>query len=187
MFVSGSAGPATSNNAEYNLIAGNDIGVSKTGPGQFAVVPNAVAGIILSNADYNMVGGASASSKNVISGNSLDGILLVNDAEYNAISFNDIGTDPNGVGAVPNSADGIFLLGGSPASGMIPGVQFNATGSSVTGNTIQLNVISGNGQDGIQIFGSARCRTPSSATRSASAPSAPRRSSAGGTRGMASI
>ncbi len=154
MFVSGSAGPATSNNAEYNLIAGNDIGVSKTGPGQFAVVPNAVAGIILSNADYNMVGGASASSKNVISGNSLDGILLVNDAEYNAISFNDIGTDPNGVGAVPNSADGIFLLGGSPASGMIPGVQFNATGSSVTGNTIQLNVISGNGQDGIQIFGS---------------------------------
>ena len=113
VFVSGSAGPAASNNAGSNVIAGNDIGVSKTGPGQFAVVPNAVAGVILSNADNNTVGGASASSKNVISGNSLDGILLVNDAEYDVISSNDIGTDPGGVGAVPNSADGIFLLGGS--------------------------------------------------------------------------
>ena len=54
------------------------------------------------------------------------------------ISFNDVGTDPGGVGAVPNSADGIFLLGGSAGSVSIPGVQFNATGSSVTGNTISV-------------------------------------------------
>ena len=114
-----------------------------------------MAGIILSNADDNTVGGTSSTSQNVISGNSLDGILLVNDAECNAIHFNEIGTDPSGVGAVPNSADGIFLLGASAGHRFDPGraVQRDGAASSPD-NTISDNLISGNGEDGIQIFGS---------------------------------
>jgi hypothetical protein len=150
VFVSGSPGE---NNASNNSISGNFIGISLTGPDQYTVVPNAVAGVILSNANGNSIGGSSSSDENVISGNSLDGILLVNNAQNNLIQNNDIGTDPSGVGAVPNSADGIFLLGSSSGSKPIPGVVFNPNPSLVTGNTVQDNIISGNNENGIQIFG----------------------------------
>jgi parallel beta-helix repeat protein len=149
VFVSASAG----DEAQSNSILGNYIGVSPSGPGQSTVIPNAVAGIILSNANDNSIGGTSASDANVISGNSLDGILLVNNAIGNLIASNDIGTDPTGVGTVPNSADGILLLGTSSSNLSIPGVQFNPNGSSVSSNTIQENLISGNNENGIQIFG----------------------------------
>ncbi|MHB1558527.1 MAG: beta strand repeat-containing protein [Isosphaeraceae bacterium] len=140
VFVSGSSGSF----AQSNLIEGNYIGYGPAGE-----VPNAVAGIILSNANSNMIGGA-GDSGNIISGNSLDGILLVNTAEFNNIEGNLIGTDISGTGAVPNSADGILLLGGSigvTIKGVTPG------SGSVDQNRIAGNVISGNGENGIQIFG----------------------------------
>jgi parallel beta-helix repeat protein len=157
VFVSGStpATPTSPTDADSNLIAGNDIGISpkQNAPGQYTVIPNAVAGIILSNASNNTVGGSNASAENVISGNSLDGILLVNDAVGNVISYNRIGTDASGVGAVPNSSDGLFMLGSSSPGISIPNVTFNAIPSSVTGNTVSYNTISGNSENGVQIFG----------------------------------
>jgi parallel beta-helix repeat protein len=149
IFVSGSSSAFASSNA----ISGNYIGISRMASGQYTVIPNAVAGIILSNASNNRIGGTDTSGENVISGNSLDGILLVNNALNNAISYNLIGTDPSGVGAVPNSADGVFMLGSSDAGLSIPGVVFNNTPSTVSGNTVSHNTISGNGENGVQIFG----------------------------------
>ena len=137
-----------------NAIEGNDVGMGVGQNGISTVIPNAVVGIILSNADSNTLGGMTRQAGNLISGNSLDGILLVNDAIGNSISYNQIGVDPNGIGAVPNSADGIFLLGSNSNGVSIKGVVFNPTPGSITGNTIANNVISGNNQSGVEIFGS---------------------------------
>src|SRR5262249_49157315 len=68
IFVSGTSDTATSLG---NAIVGNKVGLDSSGTREIA---NAVAGIVLSNADFNTV------ASNVISGNRLDGILLVNNA-----------------------------------------------------------------------------------------------------------
>jgi hypothetical protein len=131
-----------------NLIVGNSIGLDSTGEN---AVPNAVAGIILSNADDNQIGGTGQGQANVISGNQLDGILLVNVAQNNSISGNLIGTDLLDSKAIGNSADGLFLLGSNAVT--ISGVTPNPTPSTISGNAISGNVISGNNANGIQIFG----------------------------------
>ncbi len=132
--------------AQFNRIVGNFIGLDASGS---HAVPNAVAGIILSNADNNQIGGLNAGEGNVISANSLDGILLVNDDALNKIQDNFIGTDSTGNTAEGNSADGIFLLANS---GVSIGGSVSGSGT-ITGNVISGNVISGNNEDGIQIFG----------------------------------
>ncbi len=76
----------------------------------------------------------------------LDGVLLASGASNNDIECNDIGTDVNGFGSaiMGNSADGVFLIGGSA----------NIANQTVTQNRIVDNVISGNAANGVQIFGS---------------------------------
>jgi hypothetical protein len=156
VFVSGTTvanngGTITGSASDSNLVEGNWIGVAFNAGSQPAAIPNAVAGIVLSNADSNTIGGSDPGAANVISGNSLDGILLVNDANDNAILDNLIGTNPSDTGPIGNSADGIFLLGSSAIP--INGVTSNTTPSTISGNTIDSNVIAGNNQDGIQVFG----------------------------------
>ena len=123
-------------------------------------MPNAVAGIVLSNASDNTIGelpggiavtegGGAGGGANVISGNSLDGILLVNTAEGNTIQNDLIGTGTLGVHGFGNSADGIFLLGSTAIT--VRGVA--NTGGTISGNAITGNVISGNNENGIQVFG----------------------------------
>jgi hypothetical protein len=130
--------------AAGNIIAGNFMGLDRTG---FKAIPNAVAGIILSNAGSTTAGAGNTIANNAISGNRLYGVLLINHVENNLVSGNRIGTDMNGAKGVPNSADGVFLLGATNP-------QLGATSNGpITGNTITGNVISGNHQDGIQIFG----------------------------------
>jgi parallel beta-helix repeat protein len=145
VFVSGTSATV---NAFGNTIAGNYIGLGVPGAN---AIPNAVAGIILSNAGASTRGSGNLVSSNAISGNRLDGILLVNVAQNNTISGNEIGTDQSGTTAVPNSADGVFLIGGAVT---ISGVTPNPTPGTISGNVISGNIISGNNQDGIQIFGS---------------------------------
>src|SRR5262249_57200194 len=58
VFISGTSG-ATSN---QNVIEGNWIGVGGSS-GQPTAIPNAVAGIILSNADDNIIGGCTATPR----------------------------------------------------------------------------------------------------------------------------
>jgi hypothetical protein len=68
---------------------------------------------------------------NVISGNTSDGILV--GGSSCTIQGNLIGTNAAGTGAVPNNGDGIFV-------------------DAIASATIDGNVISGNGQDGIAIY-----------------------------------
>ncbi len=128
------------NRSSSTVVRGNYIGTNASGK---AALPNNQDGILLESvASDNIIGGSSAGERNIISGNSRDGIRL-NNSPANTISGNYIGTDVSGRAAVPNNQHGIFLRNGS---------NFTWVG----GETVAArNIISGNGQNGISIENSA--------------------------------
>jgi len=142
-----SSGSLGANTPVANVIQGNYIGVGIGPSGQFVAAPNAVDGVVLSSVYANTIGGTTPLAGNVISGNSHDGIFLVNDAVDNAIENNLVGTDPTGTVRLGNSADGVLLLDVTtlPTGATITG--------TVSGNTISSNTISGNSGNGLQILG----------------------------------
>ncbi len=124
-----------------NVVAGNFIGLNATGTG---AVPNGWAGVQLyGGAQNNTIGGTSPGSRNVISGNSFQGILL-SGAETlgNFITGNYVGLNPAGTGAVPNGWSGVEVSSSAHA---------NLIGGSTPGAR---NVIAGNSQYGVMITGS---------------------------------
>ncbi len=123
-----------------NVVAGNFIGLNLTGT---AAIPNGWAGIQLyGGAQANTIGGA-LGSPNVVSGNSLQGILL-SGAETlgNVVAGNYIGLNPAGTAALPNGWSGVEISSSSHA---------NTIGGSTPSTR---NVVSGNLQYGIMISGS---------------------------------
>jgi hypothetical protein len=128
-----------------NLLAGNYIGTDFTGENQVANVAN---GVQLEAGSNNTIGGLTGNSTNVISGNGVwqtqpnygDGIAVWGSAgSGDLITGNYIGTDAGGTKAIPNEYDGVFVQAGA--------------GAVTIGGTAQgaLNVISGNGGNGIEI------------------------------------
>ncbi len=127
-------------NSTANLVQGNLIGVNPAGN---AAMANGLMGVYITNAsNNNTIGGASASARNVISGNTSNGILISGvGASANQIQGNFIGTNAAGTTALGNGGYGVFVLGG--ASG-------NTIGGAGPGAG---NVISGNGVDGVGLSG----------------------------------
>lgn len=119
-----------------NRVFGNSIGVH---PLNGSVHGNQ-RGILVSG-NRNFIGGTGAAEGNVISGNSLHGIVLGSSASSNNIQGNLIGTDASGRVAVPNST-GIKVRGNANRVG---GVQAGA-----------VNIISGNLNYGIYLGDSAQ-------------------------------
>jgi hypothetical protein len=117
--------------ASGNTVASNYIGLVPTG----AAVPNG-EGVFVNATTNNTIGGASASDRNVISGNTGHGVRIVGgfDATGNTVFNNYIGTNGAGTGAVPNGGNGVLLIAPSTVGGAGAG-----------------NVISGNTQNGIAI------------------------------------
>jgi titin len=120
-----------------NLVQGNFLGLSAAGTN---ALPNGISGISLDGAVSNTIGGVVAGARNVISGNTQNGvgILQLGDAG-NVVLGNDIGTDVTGRNAVPNTLAGVRIQGCS-----------NVIGGVVTGSG---NLISGNGQQGVWLVG----------------------------------
>ena len=121
-----------------NTLRGLCIGTNAAGN---AALPNAQYGIrIFNGSANNIIGGTNAADRNIISGNTLMGIHLNGAAVTgNLIQGNYIGTNLAGNAAVPNGIHGIEILAsGNIVGGTDPGA---------------LNVISGNTQMGISIFG----------------------------------
>ena len=117
-----------------NTIQANFIGTDSAGAN---ALPNS-SGIELRTAS-NVVGGASPSEANVISGNSVYGISIVSvEADGNQILGNKLGTDVTGTVAIANAAWGVRVVGGSG----------NQIGGAATGEG---NLISGNGLGGALI------------------------------------
>ena len=120
-----------------NWIQGNLIGLNASGAGALRNVQN---GITIDGATANVIGGTTAAARNVISGNTNNGIDIVLAADSgNIVQGNYIGTDVTGGTEVSNKLAGILIEGSS-----------NLIGGTVAGAG---NVISGNNGFGIFLVG----------------------------------
>ena len=119
-----------------NTITGNKIGTDISGT---IPVPNA-SGIMIDASTGNVIGGNLYSEKNLISGNTNNGILISGTtSSNNDIKGNFIGTDISGTIPVPN-AFGIIIA--------------NSGNNTIGGNTAyERNIISGNIESAILING----------------------------------
>lgn len=119
-------------------VQGNYIGVSSDGNSGIA---NSQMGIRIESSS-NTIGGSTASARNIISGNTQDGIRIdgnVNNANSNVIKNNYIGTNAGGTAAIANGGAGIMIVSGGTAT------------NTLIGDTNQGNVISGNTGTGIYV------------------------------------
>jgi CSLREA domain-containing protein len=132
--------------ASENLLEGNLIGTDVTG---MAPLPNTTHGVVLDSlAHDNFIGSTTAGGRNVISGNTQDGVRVqTSGTTENIIEGNLIGTSVNGTDPLPNAQDGV-------------GIRTSASGNIIGGTAAGAgNVISGNTDDGIQV-GSPADPTP---------------------------
>jgi hypothetical protein len=88
-------------------IIGNYIG---TDAGGSLDLGNAEHGIYVKECENNVIGGSVQGERNLISGNTLNGVYLDN-TDGNTISGNHIGVDYSGTMALGNDVYGIYLLG----------------------------------------------------------------------------
>jgi len=104
---------------------------------------NGQAGIWLANrADYATIAG------NTVSGNGWNGAvasgsgIVIENSQYASVRNNRVGTDVSGAAALANGLDGIRLFGSD--------AQYNSIGTAVLAG---MNIVSGNGRDGIVLDG----------------------------------
>ncbi|KPJ78044.1 MAG: hypothetical protein AMJ54_05645 [Deltaproteobacteria bacterium SG8_13] len=122
------------NTSSGPFIQGNTIGLNAAGD---AAVANGGVGIVIeAGVSGAQIGGAAAVERNLISGNTGDGIF-VNGADSTTIENNFIGTDAAGSADLGNGGDGILADNSADSTG------------------ITNNVISGNDDDGIDLKNSA--------------------------------
>jgi parallel beta-helix repeat protein len=132
-----------------NVVQGNLIGLNAAGS---ATIPNTLQGVALTHARESLIGGLSASARNVISGNGQNGIVILGaGADGNIVQGNFIGTDITGTIDLGNSGDGIHLADGSGFTPAAPGFPKNTLIGGA--NSGAGNLISGNQGAGIRIVG----------------------------------
>ena len=122
-----------------NVVQGNFIGTDADGR---AAVGNFTTGITIQiGASFNTIGGATAGTGNVISGNGGIGLLISeSNSQGNRVQGNLIGTDVTGKAALGNGIDGVSLEAGA-FDNTIGGLEAGVG-----------NVIAFNGGDGVFLF-----------------------------------
>ena len=123
--------------ATANVVAGNFIGTDASGSN---VLGNARSGVFISGVIGNLIGGTNAGARNVISGNTENGVLVTDyHAGSNVVQGNYIGTDLNGTRRLGNGMSGVRL---------------EAPANTVGGTTVfARNIISANTNSAIFILG----------------------------------
>jgi hypothetical protein len=124
--------------ATGNVVAGNFIGTDVSGA---IALANQGGGVIIeSGAFNNTVGGTATAARNIISGNSGDGVQINGTGTSgNVVEGDYIGLDITGAVALRNLANGVT-------------VKLGASNNTIGGTTPGArNVISGNAQDGIHL------------------------------------
>src|SRR5205823_3749551 len=111
-------------------------------------LPNNQGVAILHGASGNTVGGATAATRNLISGNHTAGVYI-SDAgtNRNVVHGNFIGTDVDDTHPLGNTGTGVVIRNGAKAN------RVGSAGDTV-GDASERNVISNNGGDGVAIYGS---------------------------------
>jgi hypothetical protein len=142
-FSPGPGAPSTTN----NLVQGNFIGTDPTG---VLDIGNGSAGVNITNASGNTIGGTVATARNVISGNDSDGVLISGGvASSNHVQGNFIGPNVNGNDIldppppVPTANPANYGI-------RIAGAVNNTIGGTAAGAG---NVISANRSRGVEISG----------------------------------
>ena len=128
-----------------NVVQGNFIGTDVNGTTVLANEDKGVA--IFTGATNNLIGGTTSQARNIISGNSNDGVVIYGEgASSNTVQGNYIGTDVSGTLALGNTIDGVMIGGG-------------ASDNLIGSTTAQArNIIAGNGQNGIGIYDAGTTR-----------------------------
>lgn len=122
--------------AANNQVLGNYIGTDHTGT---LAVPNSGSGVEINyDAASNTVGGAASGAGNLLSGNSLSGVVIDLYALDNRITGNLIGTNASGLQPLANGMGGVSV--------------FNAGGTAIGGTSAaERNIVSGNAAFGIRV------------------------------------
>jgi CSLREA domain-containing protein len=121
-----------------NRIKGNYVGTDKSGTKDLG---NQLFGVAIDRVSGTTIGGKTAASRNVISGNGDNG-LIINGAQGTKVLGNRIGTTASGTGALGNDSKGVIIMGASD----------NLVGD---GTFAGANTIAFNGLDGVEINGSS--------------------------------
>jgi hypothetical protein len=152
-------------NGSGNIVEGNYIGTDVTGA---HALGNQWVGVSIWGGTANTIGGTTAATRNVISGNSRDGVNLTA-THGNVVEGNYIGTDVTGTSAVGNG-EGVYItyVSTSPSTSNTIGGTVAGAGNLIaynfgdgvrlnggTGNAIQQNSIFANGGMGIDLQGAA--------------------------------
>ncbi len=134
---------------DNNVFQGNHIGVDATG----TVARGNNRGILLGNSSNNLIGGTTPAARNVISGNSFEGIEM--GGSGNVVQGNFIGTNAAGTSDIRNGLSGIAIssspfvnnvIGGTaPGAGNLisgnhRGISANGPGTIIQGNLIGTDV-----------------------------------------------
>ncbi len=135
-------GISLGNSSLDSLVQGNLIGTDSTGE---VPLGNQQGGIWIAISSDNTIGGTGTGQGNVISGNIGSGIFDQGSSD-NLFEGNLIGTDGTGQEPLPNTSQGISILGGDSNSPL--GASYDTIGGTAAGAG---NVISGNASDGIYI------------------------------------
>ncbi len=148
----GQEGVQIQSNSTLNIVQGNFIGTSPDG---LQAKGNVRAGVFISNASGNTVGGTTDDERNIISGNGRHGVMIQgSSASSNTIQGNYIGLDKDGFAPLGNTYNGVKIfesanntIGGTLATNSMPGniIAANSSeGITIEGDTAQDNKIWGN-------------------------------------------
>ncbi len=121
-------------NAHDNLVQGNLIGTARDGT---TALGNVNAGVGITDAGGNQIGGITAGERNLISANGFPAnnggvFILGSQASGNVFQGNFIGTDLHGQAALPNRFEGFYIRAAN--SNVIGGEALGA-GNLISGNT----------------------------------------------------
>ncbi len=149
----------TSTGATGNLVAGNDIGTDIT---RTVAIANAVGVEIDTGASGNTIGGNSTGARNIISGNTDDGVELSGSGTTgNVVAANYIGTGATGTTSIANGTVFVTDPSGNDTNGGVliasgaSGNLIGTSGEDGTNDALERNVISGNGFTALVIDGAA--------------------------------
>jgi hypothetical protein len=121
----------------HTIVQGNLIGTDRSG---HRALGNSGHGVVIGDSSDNVIGGTSAASRNVISGNGAGGVTIVDaTSTRNVVAGNYIGTDITGSNALGN---GLGIVIGDAPGNVVGGID---PGSG--------NVVSGNHGHGVLIYG----------------------------------
>jgi len=143
-----------------NIVQGNFLGTDPTGT---LDVGNSADGVIINNGASNLIGGTTPGARNVISGNTGQGIeIYAANATNNFVQGNFIGIDVTGTQPLANGSHGVYIttsarinLIGGPTPGAGNLIAFNGGDgvylNSGTNNNVRANSIHSNGGLGIDL------------------------------------